>query len=150
VTETPTLTGQDINVAARAVRRLLDALLDEAGITFAGWVAVLTLAQDGPAIRRDVLQRDLAENLQADASSITELLDQLESTGLVREASDAGAADAVHVRLTPDGEALVRRLQEGIGRITAELYSGFDPTDLATTRRVLVEVTERANARLAR
>jgi DNA-binding MarR family transcriptional regulator len=144
------LSGQNIGEAARAVNRLLIAILDEAGITFEEWVALRTLALDGSAVRRDALRQNLAENLDTDPASIVALLDQLASAGMVHETSDTGDQDAILVELTPDGDALYQRLLETVGRTSARLYSGLDPNDLAATRRVLVEVTERAKSQVAR
>jgi hypothetical protein len=55
----------------------------------------------------------------------------------------------VHLELTPEGSAELQRLNAIIGGITAELYRDFDPDELAITRRVLVTLTERADAYIA-
>ena len=52
------------------------------------------------------------------------------------------------MELIPTGEAEHQRLTAIVGKATAQLYSGFDAEDLATTRRVLVTVTERVSAQL--
>ena len=48
------------------------------------------------------------------------------------------------VRLTPSGQSGYDGVQYGIRRVTARLYGPFAPDDLATTRRVLREIIERA------
>lgn len=67
------------------------------------------------------------------------------SAGLVRWAEDPAAFE-----LAPDGTALYERVQGAIARTAAGLWRGFDPGDLAITRRVLLEVTERSKAQVAR
>jgi len=47
-------------------------------------------------------------------------------------------------RLTPAEAALNAQLAEAVTAATRPLYDGFDPDDLATTHRVLIELTERA------
>jgi hypothetical protein len=138
----PAFSGQDIGVAAAATRALLDGLLARAGTDFPAWVALRRLAQPGPAPTVDELRRDLASLLTADATSVALVVERLAARGwTVQE----GAA----VTLSPDGAAFHRGLVDEVGRLTGELYRGIDAADLAAAKRVLGEVTERANARRA-
>jgi DNA-binding MarR family transcriptional regulator len=132
-TPAPLLNGMDINLAARATRDVLDALLDQAGLTFPEWVAMQTLAAPNQHAERPALVTDLATRLRIDPAAVAEVLDSLATSGLIADE-----------RLTPSGAALCARIQAGIGRITATLYADFAPEDLATTRRVLLELTDRA------
>jgi DNA-binding MarR family transcriptional regulator len=142
MTDSPTpLTGQDINVAARATRSVFDSLLRDAGTTFPVWVALNMLGTAGSRLPREVLRRNLTEGLDADPAAVDGLLDELGSAGL----AEVGVAA---VELTPDGTALHERLRDATADAAARLWSGFDPQDLATTRRVLLEVTERARAQV--
>jgi DNA-binding MarR family transcriptional regulator len=138
MTQASPLTGQDIGEAAAAVRVLLTDLLDRAGLVFEDWVALRMLALAGGSVDRETLQRDLARELRTDRSTIAASLARLEEAGLLGRAD--GAA------LTIWGEALLGRLRDAVAQASAQVYSGMDPEDLATTRRVLREVTERANA----
>jgi hypothetical protein len=134
--------GQDLGVAAVATRALLDGLLARAGTDFPAWVALRRLAQPGPAPTADELRRDLANLLTADATSAALVVERLAARGWT-------AQEGPVVTLSPDGVAFHRGLVEEIGRLTGELYRGIDAADLAATKRVLNEVTQRANARLA-
>jgi MarR family transcriptional regulator for hemolysin len=132
------LAGQ-INVAARATRGLLDAVLAQAGTTFSSWTVLAALSARGPAI-----QRDLAASLKMIGPSIVERIDQLESAGLVNRSPVPGDRRASLVELTSDGTALIARLQ-GVMRSTEDaLTSGLDPDEVEVTRRVLAQVAERA------
>jgi DNA-binding MarR family transcriptional regulator len=135
--------GQEVALAQRALSELLARFLGEADTTFGTWLALNTLATQGPAIRSDALRRDLAGRLQVDQSSISQLLHELQSTGAARL---TGAGEEAQVELTDDGAAIHRRLSEGIRRNTAELLGPLDPDDVHTTIRVLRAVTERAQA----
>jgi MarR family transcriptional regulator for hemolysin len=132
------LAGQ-INVAARATRGLLDAVLAAAGTTFSSWTVLAALSARGPAI-----QRDLAASLKMIGPSIVERIDQLESAGLVTRAPVPGDRRASLVELTADGKALIGRLQ-GVMRSTEDaLTGGLDPREVEITRRVLAQVADRA------
>jgi MarR family transcriptional regulator for hemolysin len=132
------LAGQ-INVAARATRGLLDAVLAQAGTTFSSWTVLAALSARGPAI-----QRDLAASLKMIGPSIVERIDQLESAGLVARSPVPGDRRASLVDLTSEGKALIARLQ-GVMRSTEDaLTSGIDPYEVQVARRVLAQVAERA------
>jgi hypothetical protein len=138
----PAFSGQDLGMAAAATRALLDGLLARAGTDFPAWVALRRLAQPGPAPTLDELCRDLATLLTADATSVALVVDRLAARGWTVQEGSA-------VALSPEGVAFHQGLVEEIGRLTGELYRGIDPADLAAAKRVLGEVTQRANARLA-
>ena len=131
----PPLTGQDINLAARAVRDVLDALLDQAQLTFPQSLALQTLAADSKP--RDSLVADLADRIRADRHAVAFALDGLIRRGLVSDAADG-------LRLTQSGKEHLERTLAATQRATAQLYRDFAPDDLATTRRVLVELIARA------
>ena len=132
------LAGQ-INVAARATRGLLDAVLAEAGTTFSSWTVLAALKARGPLI-----QKDLAKSVNMIGPSIVERIDQLESAGLVVRSPVPDDRRASLVDLTGDGEALIARLH-GVMRATENaLTDGLDEHDVQTTRRVLAQVAERA------
>ena len=134
------LAGQ-INVAARATRGLLDAVLAEAGTTFSSWTVLAALGARGPAI-----QKDLAKSVNMIGPSIVERIDQLESAGLVVRSPVPEDRRASLVGLTDEGKALIDRLQ-GVMRATEDaLTDGLGEDDVRTTRRVLAQVTERARA----
>jgi hypothetical protein len=138
----PTFSGQDIGVAAAATRALLDGLLARAGTDFPAWVALRRLSQPGPAPTVDELRRDLINLLTIDATSAALIVERLAARGWT-------APNGAAVTLTPEGTAFHRRLVEQTGQLTGELYQGIDAADLAAAKRVLGEVTQRANARRA-
>jgi len=138
--------GQTVGEAQTALKVVLDHVLDEAGVTFGSWVTLNTLATQGPAIAGDELRSNLAQALQTDAGAISELLERLRSTGLVRLTTDAAPQEGALVELTTLGQVLHRSLRQSVGGASVKLLAGLDPSDVATTIRVLREVTERAKS----
>ena len=138
------VTGQDINLAANAVRGLLEQVLGRESTTFEPWLLLNLLATRGTALARAEMVHTVASGTRANPDAIRQVVAQLESTGLIREASPGSAA----VELSPTGTARHAHLRDAVTRLTNELYAPFDATDLAITKRVLNQVTERANTGL--
>ena len=139
----PPFTGQDINVAARAVRRLIDVLLAEAGTSFFPFAILNVIDGSGPSVELTALTKRLGTGLDVDESTVLAWLRQLESLGLIRQSRRDGE-QRVLVELTAEGVAEQRRLSTIGGQATAQLQSGFSADELATTRRVLTTLSERA------
>jgi hypothetical protein len=85
---------------------------------------------------RLALVTDLARRLDTDETAAEDLVDGFTSSGI--------AAEDGQIELTPDGRALFDRIFGQVRNASIQLYSGLDPDDLATTRRILMEVSERA------
>ena len=76
-------------------------------------------------------------------AAAAELLARLEDRGLASGTAADGPGPA---EATSEGAALHASLAAAVGPTTRELFAGLDADDLATTRRVLTQVTERACA----
>jgi DNA-binding MarR family transcriptional regulator len=139
------VTGQDINMAARAARTALDVVLAEQGTSFPPLAMLNTIVSRGNAMDRDALIAQLASGLVVNAETVLIVLHGLETRGLVRTIGD----ETPRVELTPAGNAEHGRLTSIVGELTRALYAGFDAEDLAVTRRVLVTLTDRADAHVA-
>ena len=143
----PILTGQDIAEAEGAVTRLLERALEPTGVSRHEYVALRVLMARGPQVPRE-LHAYLADQSQLglSAAAVAELLAGLEENGHAAgtEQDAPGPAQA-----TPEGAALLARLNEAAAPAIRALYAGFDPEDLAVAHRVLVGVTERADELVA-
>jgi hypothetical protein len=124
---TPPVNGQDIGLAARAGRVLLDRVLDAHQATFDEWVVLRSLA----------LEQDVVANFFGDRTLADTTLADLAARGLVTLEPPA---------LTADGAARYDALDTDVLGISRRLYDGFPAEDLATTGRVLREVARRAMA----
>lgn len=108
------LFGTLVAQTARQWRRAVDRDLEPFGLTEATWLPLLRVAR----AREPMRQKDLAESLSLDGSSVVRLLDNLQAKGLIerREGADR-RAKAIH--LTGLGETTVERV-EGITRQVRE------------------------------
>jgi DNA-binding MarR family transcriptional regulator len=140
MSDTPTVTGQDIGQAERATRALLDAVLAETQTTFHQSV-VLNLPS--PAEFDSLVQR-MTHGLKIDRPTAFSAIDEVVAKGL---ASRSGHPESL--AFTTAGDRRFRAIRRGIDRIAERLYGDLAPEDLATTHRILAIVTERANAELA-
>ena len=140
-----TLTGQDVGEAEGALTALLNQALarTNTGITRTQYIALRVLALRGPALSPADLQDYLAGQPQVglDRPQVAELLRGLEARGLVIGSDPDGPGPG---QLTGEGAALHAKLADAVAALTKRLYADLDPDDLATTHRVLVEVTQRA------
>ena len=143
MTQPPALTGQDIAEAEGAVTSLLERALAKEGATRQDYIALRVLTLRGPCTSPGQLHAFLAgqRQLGLTTAAAAELLASLEGRGL---ASDTAAGSPGPAQATPEGTALHASLAAAVAPATRELFSGFDPDDLATARRVLTQVTERA------
>jgi DNA-binding MarR family transcriptional regulator len=142
------VTGQDINLAARATRKALELLLAEQGASFPPLATMNAIVARGGSVQREELVRVLASALDVEAQTVAIIVHGLQTRGLVRDVPSTSDGTP-HVELTPAGSTEHQRLSAIIGGLTDELYRDFGPDDLATTRRVLVTLTERAEGRVA-
>jgi len=153
MTKTPALT-RDIGRAERAMRALLEGLLDGAGLSFCEWTVLVFLDGAGPLARGELVRRQVDGRVAAEAKARA-AVDGLLSRGLLapnERARGAGGpyGDSGAPRLAPTaaGEAAYRPVRRVVSRVTDELFSGLPEADLEATRRTLEEVARRADARL--
>jgi hypothetical protein len=142
--QTPTLTGQDIGEAQGAVGALLDRVLAGMGSTSNEYIALRVLAVRGPAASPAALHEFFAgqRQLGLDLPAVGELFAGLEASGLISGGSPDGSGPT---QLTAEGAAQYARLTDAVTAVSKQLYADFDPDDLVTTHRVLVQVVERAD-----
>ena len=131
--------SRQINVAARATRSLLDAVLAGGGTTFASWTVLAALNARGP-----VIQKDLARSLDMIGPSIVERIDQLEHAGLAARSAVPEDRRASLVSLTDEGRALFARLHDVMQATETALTDDLDPHEVQAARRVLTHIAERA------
>jgi DNA-binding MarR family transcriptional regulator len=141
--EAPIPIGQYIGEAEGALTGLLEGALQGADLTRTEYIALQILAQRGPfEVPRELHQLLVdARQLRLDGSGVAQLLDEVERKGLVVGTSLDAAGP---VQLTDQGKELHAKVTERVVSITKRLLADFDRADLETTRRVLVELVERA------
>ncbi|MBE7939478.1 MULTISPECIES: MarR family transcriptional regulator [Ramlibacter] len=87
--------------ASLAMTKLYKPLLDEIGLTYPQYLAMLALwEQDGLSVSA------LGERLHLDSGTLTPLLKRLEAAGLLARLRSVEDERRVHVKLTPAGRRL--------------------------------------------
>ena len=143
-TQAPTLTGQDIGEAEGALTALLEQALAGTGTTRNEYITLRVLAVRGPFTSPADLHEFLAQarQLRLDPPAVKDLLAALEARALVSGTSLDGSGPA---ELTEEGHELNARLAEAVAPTTKQFFADFDPDELATAHRVLVQLVKRAD-----
>lgn len=116
--------------ASLAMTKLYKPLLEEMGLTYPQYLALLALwEQDGLSVS------ELGERLFLDSGTLTPLLKRLEAAGLISRLRDAADERRVLIRLTADG----RHLKARALRIPACVLQATQ-CDLAEVRRLTREL----------
>ena len=92
--------------ASLAMTKLYKPLLDELGLTYPQYLALLVLWE-----RDGVTVSELGERLSLDSGTLTPLLKRMEAAGLVARLRDAADERRVLIRLTAAGRRLKSRAQ---------------------------------------
>lgn len=96
---------------SREITKLYRPFLDELGITYTQYVALLALWEQD-----DVTVKQLGARLYLDSGTLTPLLKKMEAAGLVERARDPSDERNVRIRLTGDGLQLKERAYEVPGK----------------------------------
>jgi len=93
-------------------------------------------------LRRDGVQRlsELSDHLRIAARSTTEVVDALESRGLVQRRPDPGDRRAVLVELTEHGTTVLDAIREARGSEAERVFSRLSQADQADLARILREL----------
>ena len=125
-----------LSSASLAMTKLYKPMLDELGLTYPQYLALLVLwEQDGVSVS------ELGQRLKLDSGTLTPLLKRLESAGLLTRLRDATDERRVRVRLTAQGRTLkskARRIPECILAATQ-----CDLADVVSLTRQIQALRER-------
>ena len=127
--------------ATGTVRARLDRLLAEHELTENQLGILEVLLTVGPQC-----QRALAEQIAATGASVTLLVDQLESRGLVRRERNENDRRFISVNLTPDGKKFVERVFPGRAQAVTETLGGLTATEQAELARLCAKLGEHAKS----
>lgn len=124
-----------IGEAERTLQTLLLRQLQQAGLTFAEWVALTILSGAGPFTVSNLTESIAAARVVASGGE-RNLVAELVQKGLV------GGDD--NLNMTEHGLELFQPLRNTVREITARLIVDLPDDDLAAARRVLQTLTDRA------
>lgn len=92
---------------AKEVVRMYKPFLDEIGLTYTQYIAMMVLWE-----KKELSVKDLGDFLYLDSGTLTPLLKKMESQGLVTRARNSSDERSVIVSLTEQGERLRERAVE--------------------------------------
>ncbi|WP_055127279.1 MarR family winged helix-turn-helix transcriptional regulator [Pseudomonas mediterranea] len=121
--------------ASRAVIRGYKPMLDQLGLTYPQYLAMLVLWEWQDTAPEHPTVKALGERLLLDSGTLTPLLKRLEQLDLVQRQRSARDEREVHLSLSPTGRAL----REQVGPLKARLLcdSGIDLDRLGELRNGL-------------
>jgi len=121
--------------ATRAFARALQARLAEHDVSFGHWTFLRVLWE-----RDGLTQRELSQEAGVMEPTTYAAVRSMESLGYVVRERMHGNRKNVHVRLTPAGRALKRRLVPLAVEVNRIGVRGIDAAAVATTREVLIAI----------
>lgn len=116
--------------ASLAMTKIYKPLLQELGLTYPQYIAMLALWE-----RDGLMVSELGERLSLDSGTLTPLLKRLETLGLVARIRDVADERRVHITLTPAGRKLKTRAAKIPGCILAASQCSI-PELVSLTRQV--------------
>ncbi len=123
----------------RRWRARLDERLRRTGLTQSRWQLLFVLSKaDG-----GLLQRELAERVGIEASTLVRQLDALQRDGLIFREVVAGDRRAKLVQLAPGAQPVLDHITKVADALREEILHGIPKDDLGTTISVLRRIGER-------
>jgi len=129
----------EIGETAHALRKAFDRLAVGLGVTRAQWKVLFKLTRT-PGLR----QVELADMLDLEPITLCRIVDRLEEAGLVERSRDPDDRRAWRLHVTAKAQPLIDKLQTIGAELVEQAFTGIDPQDIETTRRVLARVRENA------
>jgi MarR family transcriptional regulator for hemolysin len=128
--------GRKIVLASKTIQHAFDLeLRDKIGITMAQWGVINILT-----IQNGITQREIANKLCSDTSSLIPLIDRLETKELVERKPDPSDRRVNRLYLTKKAEALLDPMYSCILSIRKILTRGIDTDQLGITEQVLERI----------
>jgi len=126
----------------RQWRRQVDISFKDLGLSDATRMPLLVLYVRGTALR----QKDLADALYLDTSSLVRVLAQLRQAHLVDWTSDPADRRTKCIALTPAGHEAAALIWAKSMEIEQTILEGLSPRELEVTRRALEKMSQRFDA----
>lgn len=135
--------GVRFSLLARRWRRLLDAELAAAGLTDATWVPLIHLQETGGGIT----QKELAERVGVEASSLVRVLDILSGQGLIERRMGEKDARTRFVYLTSAGSERVAEIRRQLWEVEQHLLIDLPDAAIAEMLQHFDKIEQRLAAR---
>jgi len=132
--------GSRLGNTSRHWRRAVNEQLLPFGLTEATWLPLLYLSRGGTHIR----QKDLAETVGIDCSTLVRLVDALDHAGLIERKTDEDRRAKI-LCLTPQGRKVVKRVEAVTSKIRQQILADISDEELETTLNVIDRVCAALN-----
>jgi MarR family transcriptional regulator for hemolysin len=130
--------GRKIILASKTIQHAFDLeLRDKVGITLAQWRAINILTTEN-----GITQREIAEKLGLDASSLIPLIDRLETKELVKRKSDKSDRRINRLYLTNRAESLVDSMHTCALSVRKTLTRNITVDQLEATHLILNRICQ--------
>src|SRR5438132_14287497 len=138
--------GMAIKNASKSLDRALDVeLRGQFGLSSAQWKVIIALS-----IQNGLSQKDLAERIFLDGTTLVPILDSMEKKGLVERKTDPKDRRNNKIFLTAKSASLVDPIIESIFRIRKIVYKNIPEKDLEFAKNILRKITEHAELYIAK
>ena len=136
-------TGLLIFLASKSQERLADiSIKKQLGLTPAQWRVMLALS-----ITDGLTQKDLAEKIYLDGSTLVPVIDKMEQNGMVERKVDSKDRRVNRVFLTKQSEATVDSIVSIVLQLRKTIFNGVSASEIdliKTTLRIIIKNSERA------
>lgn len=124
---------------ARRWRRVLDDRLASVGLSDATWAPLLHLHSAGVGLR----QKDLAERVGVDGSTLVRLLDILAGRGLIERQNDGTDKRANRIVLTPSGLRAVAEIRQRVEPAEQDILADLSDQQISDLVTILNQIDRR-------
>ena len=138
--------GLAIKNASKSLERALDVeLRGQYGLSGGQWKVILVLS-----IQNGLAQKDLAERIFVDSTTLVPIIDGMEKKGLIERKTDPKDRRNNNVFLTAKSEPFVDPIIEIILRMRKIFFKNISEDDLEFTRNTLKKITANADSYIAK
>jgi MarR family transcriptional regulator for hemolysin len=134
--------GMAIKLSSKSLERAMDIELKNLhGLSSGQWKIILVLSiEDGFS------QKDLAERIFVDSTTLVPIIDSMEKKGLVERRTDPKDRRNNRIFLSGKSKSLADPIIESIFRIRKIVYKNIPERDLEFARNILKKITENADS----
>jgi MarR family transcriptional regulator, transcriptional regulator for hemolysin len=129
--------GNVLGQASRQWRRALDLRLRPFGLTDATWLPLLQLSRAEAPMR----QKDLAEALFLDSSSVVRLLDALQASGFIERREHPEDRRVKTIILTDAAQAVLANVEQVAREVRHQVLSGLTDEELEVASKVMRNIS---------
>jgi MarR family transcriptional regulator for hemolysin len=138
--------GFAIKNTSKSLERTLDVELRGLyGLSGGQWKVILALS-----IQNGLPQRELAERIFVDGTTLVPIIDNMEKKGLVERRIDPKDRRNNKIFLTAKSESLVNPIIQSVLRMRKIVYKNIPEKDLEFAKNILKKIAENADSYIAK